>query len=480
MTRDQVGMPPGPDDEVAYLGVAELREAFARRSLSPVEVAESLISRMARLDPYVNAVVHVDRPYTLAMARQSEARYAVGASLSPLDGVPVTVKDLSRVAGMPCRRGSAALDRDVPDTEDTPCVARLREAGAVFIAKTATPDAGCKVVTRSPVHGVTANPYDLSRTPGGSSGGAAAALALGFGPLAVGSDGAGSLRIPASSTNVFALKPGFGRIPTLPHGADMPLSVVGPMARRVADAAAMLDVMCRQEPRDPYAWPVPFEMPVDLAEPDLSGLRVAVSSRLGCRAPLFDAEVDSLVAEAGPLFAEAGAGVTAADPVWPLDPHLPFEILWAAACADTAEQTPRARRAFLDPLILSLAARGRRLGVTDISRAIDGRIALAVAAKAFFIRFDILVGPVMPVPPYSIHRDVPDGFADEDWSWCPYTYPWNMTGQPAASVPIGFTRAGLPVGVQIIGGVGREVDVLRAAAAIEARRPLHRRRPSFR
>ncbi len=473
--------PVGADgsDAVAYLGVADLTDAFRRRTRSPVEVAEALIGRIARLNPRVNALVHVDPAYTLAMARASEARYAAGAPLSPLDGVPLTVKDLSRVAGMPFRRGSAAMEADRPATEDTPCVARLREAGAVFLAKTATPDAGCKVVTRSPAHGVTANPYDLGRTPGGSSGGAAAALALGFGPLAVGSHGAGSLRIPASSTNTVALKPGFGRVPTLPHGTDMPLSVVGPMARTVRDAAAMLDVMCRPEPRDPFAWPVPFAMPTDLADPDLSDLRIAVSPRLGCRAPLIDAEVDALVAEAGPLLAEAGARVSAADPAWPVDPLVPFQVLWEAACADTADQFPEDRRALLDPLILRLADRGRRLSMRDLYRAIDGRIALAVAARAFFAHLDLLVGPVMPVPPYATDRDVPEGFADEDWSWCPYTYPWNMTGQPAASVPIGFTRDGLPVGVQIVGRIGGEADVLRAAAAIECRRPLHRRRPAL-
>lgn len=478
MVKD-AALPAGPGDEVAYLGVAALTEAFRRRSLSPLEVAEAMLRRIASLNPRVNAIVHVDAGYTRAMAREAEARYAAGAPLSPLDGVPLTVKDLSRVTGMPFRRGCAAMDADRPAVEDTPCVARLREAGAVFLAKTATPDGGCKVVTRSPVHGVTANPYDLGRTPGGSSGGAAAALALGFGPLAVGSDGAGSLRIPASSTNIFALKPGFGRVPTLPHGADMPLSVVGPMARTVGDAAAMLAVMSRPEPRDPYAWPLPFGMPSDLAGPRLAGLTVAVSPRLGCTAPLVDAEVDALVAEAAPLLGDAGAAVVEADPAWPVDPLVPFAILWEAACADTANQFPPERQALLDPLILNLARRAGGRSVTDIYRAIDQRIQLAVAAKAFFNRFDLLVGPVMPVPPYAIGRDVPDGFADEDWSWCPYTYPWNMTGQPAASVPIGFTRAGLPVGVQIIGRLGREADVLRAAAAIELRRPLHRRRPAL-
>ncbi len=476
---DAAGHAAAPDDEVAYLDVAQLTAAFRRRTLSPVEVADALLDRVARLDPRVNAVVHVDRGYTRAMARDAEARYATGAPLSPVDGVPVTVKDLSRVAGMPLRRGCAALDGDRPATDDTPCVGRLREAGAVFLAKTATPDAGCKVVTRSPVHGVTANPYDLGRTPGGSSGGASAALALGFGPLAIGSDGAGSLRIPASATNVFALKPGFGRVPTLPHGVDMPLSVVGPMARTVGDAAVMLEIMCRSEPRDPFAWPVGFAMPADLASPDLSGSRVAVSPRLGCNAPLVDVEVDALVAKAGPLLADAGASVVAADPAWPIDPHEPFRILWEGACADTLAGFPAPRRALLDPLIQALARRGRARSATEIYAAIGQRIDLAVAAQAFFNRFDLLVGPVMPVPPYAIDRDVPEGFADEDWSWCPYTYPWNMTGQPAASVPIGFTRAGLPVGVQIIGRLGGEAQVLRAAAAIEVRRPLHRRRPAL-
>ena len=470
---------PTSTEDVAYLGVAELTDRFRAGTLSPVEVAAALVDRIERLDPLVNAMVHVDRSYTLAMAREAEARYAAGAPLSRLDGVPLTIKDLSRVAGMPFRRGCAAMDPGASPAEDTPCIARLREAGAVFLGKTATPDGGCKVVTRSAVHGVTANPYDLGRTPGGSSGGAAAALALGFGPLATGSDGAGSLRIPASSTNTFALKPGFGRVPTLPHGADMPLSVVGPMARTVADAAAMLDVMCRPEPRDPYAWPVPFSLPPDLASPDLSGLRVAVSPRLGCTAPLVDAEVDALVAGAGPLLAEAGAEVSAADPSWPVDPLVPFQVLWEAACVETADGFAPDRQRLLDPLIQRLARAGRSRGVAEVTRAIGQRIDLAVASQAFFGRFDLLVGPVMPVPPYAVERDVPEGFADEDWSWCPYTYPWNMTGQPAASVPIGFTASGLPVGVQIIGRLGGEADILRAAAAIEARRPLHRRRPAL-
>lgn len=465
-----------PGDDVAWLGVAELTDGYRTGDLSPVAVARALLERIAALDGHVNAVVHVDEAYTLAMAAASEARWRAGAPLSAMDGVPVTIKDLSAVAGMPRRRGSR-LFPTTPVDWDTPAVARMREAGAVFLAKTATPEAGCMVVTESAVHGVTRNPYDVTKTPGGSSGGAAAALALGFGPLALGSDGAGSVRIPASHTNLVGLKPGFGRVPAYPPDIDMPHSVVGPLARTVRDAAIMLDVISRPEPRDAFAWPVAYAPPADLDAPDLSDLRVAVSRRLGCTAPLVETEVDALVAEAGPLLADAGARVSGEDPVWPVDPFLPFRVFWETACFGAVEGTPEDKRALIEPLILSVGQLGARVSLTGFFSAQEQRMAIASAAKLFFDRYDLLIGPVMPVPAYAAGRKVPEGYADEDWSWCPYTYPFNMTGQPAASVPIGFTAAGLPVGVQIVGRVGGEADILRAARAIELRRPLHLRRP---
>jgi aspartyl-tRNA(Asn)/glutamyl-tRNA(Gln) amidotransferase subunit A len=464
-----------PGDGVCWLGIEELTKGYRTGALSPVEVAGQFIARIRALDPIVNAIVHVDEQYSLSMAAASEARYRNGEALSAMDGVPVTIKDLSAVAGMPRRRGSRLLGNE-PVTEDTPCVARMREAGAVFLAKTATPEAGCKVVTQSAVHGVTVNPYDISKTPGGSSGGAAAALALGFGPVALGSDGAGSIRIPASFTNLFGLKPGFGRVPAFPTDTDMPHSVVGPMSRTVADAAVMLDIMVRPEPRDPYAWPVAFDMP-DLGDPDLSDLTIAYAPRLGCQAPLADIEVDDLVKGAIPLLEDAGANVALDAPAWPIDPFVPFKVFWETACYSAVEATPPDRRALLDPLILRVGASGGRVSLADYLRVSEQRLRIAAASQAFFNRYDVLVGPVMPVPAYAVDRNVPEGFDDEDWSWCPYTYPWNMTGQPAASVPIGFTKQGLPVGVQLIGRMGREADLLRTARAIELRRPLHLQRP---
>jgi aspartyl-tRNA(Asn)/glutamyl-tRNA(Gln) amidotransferase subunit A len=465
-----------PGQEVCWLGIAELTAAYRAAELSPIDVARELIARVRMLDPMVNSIVHLDEPYTLAMAAASEARYRVGNPLSAMDGVPVTIKDLSAVAGMPRRRGSLTLGMD-PLGEDTPCVARLREAGAVFLAKTATPEAGCKVVTRSAAHGVTANPYDLSKTPGGSSGGAAAALALGFGPVALGSDGAGSIRIPACFTNLFGLKPGFGRVPAFPPDIDMPHSVVGPLSRSVADAAVMLDVISRPDPRDPYAFPVPFVMPKNLDDPDLRGFAIAFSPRLGCIAPLVSSDVDDLVNSVVPLLTDAGAAVSFDAPDWPIDPFIPFKVLWETACYAGIEATAPEKRRLLDPLILRVGASGAGVSLAEYMKAVEQRMVLAAASKFFFNRYHLLVGPVMPVPAYALERDVPNGFSDEDWSWCPYTYPWNMTGQPAASIPIGFTGSDLPVGVQIIGRMGGEADILRAARAIELRRPLYRRHP---
>jgi aspartyl-tRNA(Asn)/glutamyl-tRNA(Gln) amidotransferase subunit A len=450
------------------LSAAELTAGYARGDFTPVEVAGSLLARIKALDGPVNSVVFTDEAATLASAARSAARYVEGAPLSPLDGVPVTIKDLSAVAGWPLWRGSLTRD-DTPAEADTPAVARLREAGAVFLAKTATPEGGCKIVTSSRRHGATANPYDLSKTPGGSSGGAAAALAMGFGPLALGSDGAGSIRIPASFTNVFGLKPGFGRVPAFPPDTDMPLSVVGPMARGVADAALMLEVLARPDPRDPFASPLPYAPP-DLAAP-LDNLRIAVSPRLNCTATLTGSEVDALVAQAAPLLRAAGAIVTADAPDWPTDPFIPFRVFWEAGCLESLNRHPPERWALLDPVLLNAARAGRRVRLADFQRAIEQRLGLCVAAQNFFRRYDLLIGPVMPIPAFDITRNVPPGYADEDWSWCPYTYPWNLTGLPAASVPIGFTAAGLPVGVQIIGGAHAEPAILRAAAAIERARP---------
>jgi len=465
----------GETEHVLHASVKELTEGYGRGDFTPTEVAIAMLDRLAAMNPSVNAFVHVDRAVSLAQADLSAQRWAARSPLGPLDGVPITVKDLVPVAGWPMRRGSRAYEVADIVAEDAPCVARLREAGAVLLGKTATPDAGCMAVTQSQVHGVTHNPYDLSVTPGGSSGGAGAALALGIGTLAVGTDGGGSIRIPSAYCNLAGIKPSFGRVPIHPPHLFMPLPVIGPMGRRVADITAMLEVMARPDPRDPYALQEAFVAP-DLNPADLSGLRVAYSPTLGCTVPAIDREIADACAGVAHILADAGATVEIVNPDWPVDPILPFTVFWEAGYAGYMDTFPPARQKLLDPYIQELAERGRRIDIVTYHRALAQRLALASASRNFFNSYDLCIGPVMAVAPFAAGNRVPPG-ASDDWSWCPFTYLWNMTGQPAASVPCGFTAAGLPIGVQIVAWIGREDLILRAAQTVETALPLYRKHP---
>lgn len=307
-------------DDIAWMTAAELLARYRGRSLSPVEAVDALLARIDRMQPEFNAFVHLDPERTRAQARESEARWADGAPKGRLDGVPVSVKDLVLAAGWPTLRGSRAVDPAGPWTDDAPAVARLREHGAVLLGKTATPEFGHKGVTHSELCGVTRNPWDREKTPGGSSGGAGAALAAGLGPLAIGTDGGGSIRIPAAFCGVFGIKPTFGRVPAWPASPYGTLSHVGPMARTAADAAAMLSVMAEPDPRDWFALPpdgADYAASLDLP---LDGWRVAWSRALGRAGARLDAEVEEACAAAARRFAELGAVVEEADPDWPYDP----------------------------------------------------------------------------------------------------------------------------------------------------------------
>ncbi len=470
-----VGTIAGNSDLTAFDAVA-LATAYRRLELSPVEVAHAVLARLAAVEPTINAFVHVDPATTLAMAAASETRWRAGTPFDLLDGVPVTIKDLVPVAGWPLRRGSLAYDPAVPAPEDAPCVARLREAGCVFVGKTTTPDAGSKIITRSAVHGETANPWDLSRTPGGSSGGAAAALACGVAPLAVGTDGAGSIRIPAAHCNIVGLKPSFGRVPIHPTSLFMPHSVIGPMGRRTADVALMLDVMARADRRDPFALTVPFEVEA-ATRPGLEGLRLAFSTTLGLPVQVMDPQIEAAVAGAADALDAAGAQLTVEDPIWPDNVLETFLVFWEAVYAAYLETFPPAQRERVDPDLLDIGARGADVSAVALLGAVAARNTMTAVAKAFFDRFDVLIGPVTPLPPQRLGLDQPPGTSGE-WDWCPFTYPWNMTGQPAISVPCGFTADGLPIGCQLVAWIGREDALLRVAAALEnALGPRTQRQP---
>ncbi|MBX6424732.1 MAG: amidase [Variibacter sp.] len=457
--------------DLSALTAAELVRLYRRRALSPVEVARDAFARIERFEPEINAFVLTDPERALASAKASEQRWAKGEPLGLVDGVPATVKDNVLAKDWPCRRGSLTSD-ERPVAEDAPAVARLREHGAVLLGKTTLPEFGWIGVCHSPLTGVTRNPWKLDRTPGGSSGGAAAAAALNLGQLHIGTDAAGSIRIPASFSGVFGFKPSFGRVPAYPASPFGTLSHTGPITRTVTDAALMLTVIAEPDGRDMAAWnTTPPDFRIGLEE-GVRGLRIAWSPRLGYVQKL-DKEVEATTAAAARAFEELGAHVEEADPGFP-DPAEIILTLWQAVSATVVEAFSAADRAKMDPGFLRVAERGKRYTLTDYLAAANRRAEYANIMHRFHQRYDLLLTPQMAIPALEAGLEAPtDGSFGDQWvTWSPYTYPFNITQQPAASVPCGFTADGLPIGLQIVGPAHADALVLRAARAFESLRPF--------
>ena len=455
-----------PGSQIHTMTAIELGTAYAERGLSPVEATEALLARIESHDANVNAFCHLDVDETMAQARASEARHSAGEARGALDGVPVAVKDLFAIRAWPMLRGSRLTDPDQGWTYEAPSVARLREAGAVLIGKTTTPEFGWKGLTDNPLTGITRNPWDLSKTPGGSSGGSSAALAAGMAPLALGTDGGGSIRIPGSFTGVVGLKPTFGRIPNAPMSPFGTLAHAGPMARTVPDAHLLFRTLAVYDAKD---WTA---LPNTDAEPDpgtgIAGLRVMFSLTLGYAE--VDPEVATLVTRAALLLESLGAEVVAADPGAP-DARPIWETLWYAGAAAVISGLDQARLDEVDPGLVEIAAAGADLSALDYVKAFSQRVDLAVAYGRTLAQYDLLVTPTMPIPAFEAGVEVPPGWPERRWqSWSPFSLPFNLSQQPAATVPCGLTSAGLPVGLQIVAAKHRDDLVWRAVAAYEAAR----------
>lgn len=454
------------------LSAAELASAYRRRDLSPVEATRVSLAQIEAHDPAVNAFCLVDARSALAQARDSEARWASGQPLSPLDGVPAGVKDIFLTDGWPTRRGSKLIEADGPWTEDAPAVAALRRAGVVMVGKTTTPELAWKAVTDSPLAGITRNPWDPALTAGGSSGGSSAALALGMVALALGTDGGGSIRIPASFCGHPGLKPTHGRVPLWPVSPFGPLAHAGPMARTVGDVALLLDALSVYDPRDPTGPPSVSPVAGDL-EASLQGLRVAFSTDLGWAR--VDPEVASVVGSAAAIFEDLGATVEERDPGFD-DPLEAFVALWDAGVASALAHVGPDRHHLLDPGLRRAVEHGNSLSAVAYLAAVAERGQVGVCMGRFHTDYDLLVTPAVAVAPFAAGQDVPPGWPDARWpTWASLSYPFNLTQQPAASVPCGFTAAGLPVGMQIVGRRHADALVLRAAAAYERTNPTSRR-----
>ncbi len=464
-------------DEICLMSALDLLAAYEAGDLSPVEVTAAVLKRIHDLNDTYNAFCLIDDEGAMAAARASEIRWLEGAPEGRLDGVPVSVKDLVLAEGWPTLRGSKTTVRDQPWDEDAPAVARLRAHGAVLLGKTTTPEFGWKGVTDSPLTGVTKNPWNTAHTSGGSSGGGAVAALCGMGPLHIGTDGGGSVRIPCAFSGIFGIKANFGRVPVYPASPFASLSHLGPMTRSVADAALMLSVMAEPDTRDANALAYEARDFGAVLEAGIGGLRAAFSPDLGY--VNVDPEAAQLVSEAVKSFASLGVEVEQADPGFD-NPQGIFRAHWYAGAAHILRAMTDEKRQLVDPGLRTVAEMGEEITMEDYLNAVLARGRLTAGMREFHQSYDLLLTPTMPLPAFPLGSNSPIGSDGATWDdWSPFTYPFNLTGQPAATVPCGFTSGGLPVGLQIVGRNYDEVNVLRAAYAFEAAHPGHRKTPQF-
>ncbi len=463
--------------DTALLSAEALLQGYARQSLSPVEALQAITERIARHNPAINAFA-VLNPHALREAGESEQRWRAGRPRGLLDGVPCTVKDLIDVAGFPTRRGSRTTSPE-PVAADAPSVLGLRAAGAIILGKTTTTEFGWKSPGDCPLHGITRNPWNLALTPGGSSSGAGAAGAAGFGPLHLGTDAGGSVRIPAAWCGLVGLKPSFGRVPQWPLGAFGPVAVAGPLTRTIRDSALMLSALARADVRDPFCLPDDPRDWRDGIEAGVAGLRVSVLRRPGFDAPV-DADGVAAVEEAAQILADSGAEIHDEDPGLP-DMGAAFRELWAASLAAIAAGLDSERQAWLDHGFMDAARMdAARVDAADLMRTEAVRVQAAHAMARFHQRFDLVLCPTVPGPPPPADQKLQDPAQRLLQDWAPWTFTFNLTRQPAIAVPLGLTSSGLPRSVQLSAALYRDDLILRGARVLEKAAPFHAPTLSFR
>jgi aspartyl-tRNA(Asn)/glutamyl-tRNA(Gln) amidotransferase subunit A len=465
-------------DDLCFLSAFELAARIRQRDVSPVEVTRAILERVDRLDPHLNAFCTRLDEEALAAAQRAEFAVVRGDSLGPLHGVPVSIKDNIYVKGCRTTFGSKLLENDVTSV-DAPLVERLRAAGAILIGRTNSPEFGWKGVTDNRVFGITRNPWNLDLTPGGSSGGASAAVASGLGPIGIGTDGGGSLRIPASFCGLVGHKPSFGRVATWPGVSIGALRHLGGITRTVTDTALLLNVIAGPDERDASSLPADAIDYVAELDRGVDGVRIAFSPDLGYST--VHPDVAQQVALGAEAFSETGARVERVDLDWS-DPYECWKVFFYGAAAARLGRELDQHGDLLDPGLRSAAEEAVKLTGLDSSAALVARDEFWQRVRVLFESYDLLITPTLAVPPFPVGQDNADPLTDEpqgELQWTQFTYPFNLTGQPAVSVPCGWTDDGLPIGMQIIGRRFDDALVLRAARAFEIARPWHDRRPIF-
>lgn len=465
-------------ETLGFMPATELVELFRTKRLSPVEYMTGLLDRIAALEPKVNAFAHLAADQAMDAARKAEARLMSGERLGRLFAVPVSIKDLASTADMPTQSGSLIF-KDFQPHEDTPVVPRLRDEGAIILGKTTTSEFGWTGVSRSPLTGITHNPWKFGMNAGASSAGAGAAAAAGFGPLHQGSDGAGSIRMPSHFCGVFGLKPSFGRVPYYPVSTGDYTSHMGPMTRTVADSALFLEVMAGPHPLDHTTLEAgPASYLARLGE-GVKGKRIAYSADLDHAR--VDPEVADLVKAAAARFTELGATVEAVKTPWANPGPELIRFFWSAHMT-RLKQFLEAWGNRMDPGLVACIRDSEHVTIADYQAMRERKMAYVAAIHRWFMDWDFLLTPSVSVAAFPADKLMPDHWPAHSWdwvSWAEFSYPFNMSWNPAASVPCGFTPAGLPVGLQIVGKRFDDLGVLQAAAAFEAIQPWADRRPKL-
>ncbi|MGO1120054.1 amidase [Rhodovibrionaceae bacterium A322] len=452
-------------EDLALLTATELLAGYAAGDFTPTEVVSASLAAIDKHNPTLNACRIIDGDAALDAAKASSARWQAKAPEGLLDGVPMTVKDVVIAKGWSCLRGSQTIDPEGPWEEDAPAVARLREDKAIPIAMTTTPEFGWKGVTDSALCGITRNPWDPSKTPGGSSGGAAVAAATGMGALHIGTDGGGSVRIPAGFTGIPGLKPSYGRVPAYPASPFGNVAHLGPMARSTEDCALMLTTMAKPDSRDPHALPVEGRDYLAGLNRDLKGKRIAYSPAMG--GEHVDPEIAQLVKAAVLVLEDLGASVEEPAIDFP-DVAECFKVFWFSGAHRLLQRIPEEKHSLIEAGLREVAAQGGRYSLEDFFEASTVRDNFTRQMQQLHDTYDFLVMPSLPLPAFEAGFERPQGSDADRWTnWTPFTYPFNLTGQPAGSVPCGLTKAGLPAGLQIIGSRYNDQGVLSAMAAYQ-------------
>ena len=458
----------------AYMTASELKGLLAARDISPVELVEDTLSRQEALEPKINAFVTRTPEVALDAAHEAERAIAAGEA-GAITGLPTSVKDLVAMAGVPWTFGSRPFADNVVDF-DAPAVERVRAAGGCIVGKSTTSEFGCKAVCDSPLTGITRNPWNLAKTSGGSSGGGAASVAAGLTPFAVCTDGGGSVRIPSALCGLFGIKGQFARVPVFPVSAAPTLAHVGAIARTVRDAALLLSVMAGHDRRDAFGVAAPVPDFVGACDGGVEGLRIAWSPTLGYAQP--QPEIVALCEAAARRFEALGCEVELVEDALGNDPVEIWMAEFYGGIGTKLKALMAEKPEELDPAVVTTLTGGLDRSMVDYFGQLFARYEFREKMRQFFERYDLLLSPTLPCAAFDVGHDTPPGHEGRNIvSWVYYTYPFNLTGQPAASIPAGFTAEGLPVGLQMVAGINREVDILRAAAAFEEAAPWAERRP---